>query len=1368
MLPNHPLGSVASGTAQFWSNNTTLAPTDLGGAGCSRFSYSFLTYYYWFNDCYGGAVDPTVVNLPNGDVGVGYSIATGQSVGFCPGEAGNVSYLVGFSVSADGGQTFGAPSLMGNQTCTYYNAIEPSFTVAPNGAVYGVYVEENYSGQQGMYTSRADDALGFTLSTNNGANFTPPISIVSTGNIARPQIAAFGSSLYVLYENISASTTTYLDYGQGACCAYPISLNVLYSPNDGATWKGPYKLPGQNPSAGNTEMGGWLQVNASGTVGVSYFTNHSCAMMMYSYCYHWGDDLVFATSTSNGSSWSSPTLVTPAVGESGYYMYYYLPAYFQEVPQSQFVFDSSGNSVYIAYSGTYNQSAPSSYWYSNYGYSGVFEATGTVSGSSWALASIAWTPDYFSYDNEFNPSISFVGGTLYLAFSWENTTYCYGSCTAVENTWSEWAATSSDGVSWSDSGLVDAITMQAGGYYCGYYCGDAFLGFHSSIASTANGTPVLGFALPLAYTFNYQYNTNGTVYNYWYNSSYPDQLEVAFPYTGPTVTVNFTEQNLAVGTNWSFWINGYTFHTTSASFFITDIPVSTTVSIVANSVPAGFWTIITPNSSIPDQSQFTQNSTVWFNYTYSFGISISVQPPTINYADVTISFGGNYYYMFLSNCVGCTPYFYAYPAFPWYFPANSVVQVTTYGYPVNAAYWTGTGPGSYTGSGQWANLTIGGIINETVWFGGFGVFDEEVNPIGLPATSIYQFQFNGTTYSAGGQSRLTIANVSTGAYSVTNIQANSTTAGWEYFGSATPANPVIIPVEPVINLSFAYVDVGAPVGTVSLEAQGLTSGTVWTFSFNGTVYSSSTPWINITTRPGTFPVQGFPVTAENASVGYVPSGLGSTLSVTTGSTYTISFAQAFKVQVIAGTGGTLTGGGISWVASGSTLSAHATAKANYEFGGWTGSGLGSYTGTDSYANFTVLGPVIETASFYPLPTARFNLTLAETGLANGTWWTVYVGGIGYSSDQPIFEVPNLHPCGDPSGTYTVSVPYAHSGDGLTRFAPTSQVPSTICTSGATTLTVSFASQYWLGLQSTPGGYGEASAGAVTTTTGLWAPSGVSVTLSAIASTGYEFVGWSGSGPGSYTGSSTSVFINVAGPVTETAVFQEIPIPPPLMYTIDFHSAAPLAAGTAWEVSLGGQNYSSTTTDILVPQLLGGTYALDVATSLSPDGLTQYTPVGAPPSLTVNRNQTVSVDFRISFWVSVQSAVGGQAVPGSGWVVNGGNILLNATAASGYAFVGWNGSGLSAYTGSNQTVTLRVTSPITEVALFAPVPAAGGTSGQGSSFWLAPSTWVAFAVVGLVAGLVVGLIAARRRRTPPVEPAEVEPPAPTEEPVPEAP
>jgi hypothetical protein len=167
---------------------------------------------------------------------------------------------------------------------------------------------------------------------------------------------------------------------------------------------------------------------------------------------------------------------------------------------------------------------------------------------------------------------------------------------------------------------------------------------------------------------------------------------------------------------------------------------------------------------------------------------------------------------------------------------------------------------------------------------------------------------------------------------------------------------------------------------------------------------------------------------------------------TTSETVTATFQLTqYYLTMNAGAGGTVTPQS-GWYDVGAKLTISATASPGYSFTGWTGSGDGSYTGSNPSPTITMFSATTETAGFQPTTTQQYTLTM-------------YAGAGGTVSPQ--------------SGTYNV---------------------------------------------------------------------GATVTISATASPGYTFSSWSGSGPGSYTGTANPcnncVIIN--GDITETGNFQATP------------------------------------------------------------------------------------------------------------------------------------------------------------------------------------------------------------------------------------
>ncbi len=79
-------------------------------------------------------------------------------------------------------------------------------------------------------------------------------------------------------------------------------------------------------------------------------------------------------------------------------------------------------------------------------------------------------------------------------------------------------------------------------------------------------------------------------------------------------------------------------------------------------------------------------------------------------------------------------------------------------------------------------------------------------------------------------------------------------------------------------------------------------------------------------------------------------------------TYTATFATQHFLTMSAGAGGTVSPAS-GWYNSGTGVSISATPTSGFIFGGWTGNGSGSFTGSSNPASVTMNGPVSETAKF---------------------------------------------------------------------------------------------------------------------------------------------------------------------------------------------------------------------------------------------------------------------------------------------------------------------------------------------------------------------------------------------------------------------
>ena len=79
------------------------------------------------------------------------------------------------------------------------------------------------------------------------------------------------------------------------------------------------------------------------------------------------------------------------------------------------------------------------------------------------------------------------------------------------------------------------------------------------------------------------------------------------------------------------------------------------------------------------------------------------------------------------------------------------------------------------------------------------------------------------------------------------------------------------------------------------------------------------------------------------------------------------------------------------------------ANPGYRFYFWVGNGNGSYSGSNSTANVTSESPINETAWFYPLGVKVYNVTFIETGLLQGTEWSVIFNGSEETSSNSLIN-----------------------------------------------------------------------------------------------------------------------------------------------------------------------------------------------------------------------------------------------------------------------------------------------------------------------------------------------------------------------------
>ena len=223
----------------------------------------------------------------------------------------------------------------------------------------------------------------------------------------------------------------------------------------------------------------------------------------------------------------------------------------------------------------------------------------------------------------------------------------------------------------------------------------------------------------------------------------------------------------------------------------------------------------------------------------------------------------------------------------------------------------------------------------------------------------------------------------------------------------------------------------------------------------------------------------------------------------------------------AGTGGTVTPSS-GWKNAGTTVSINATPTNNtqvsYAFTGWTGTGTGSYSGTNSSASITMSGPITEMAAFSQNPIS----VIVQT---SPTDLSFTVDGTAYTASGPFpgrlvqaTRSLRLRPRAVALGFNTRGV----------NWSDARPMSHTVASTGNITYTATFTKQYYLTM-------GAGAGGTVSPASG-WRNSGATISISATPGTGYSRSGWTATGTGSFSGANNPASITMAGPITEAAAF----------------------------------------------------------------------------------------------------------------------------------------------------------------------------------------------------------------------------------------
>lgn len=214
------------------------------------------------------------------------------------------------------------------------------------------------------------------------------------------------------------------------------------------------------------------------------------------------------------------------------------------------------------------------------------------------------------------------------------------------------------------------------------------------------------------------------------------------------------------------------------------------------------------------------------------------------------------------------------------------------------------------------------------------------------------------------------------------------------------------------------------------------------------------------------------------------------------------------------------------------------------------------------------------------------------------------------------------------------------------------------------------------------------AGGSTSPGSAWLVPGTATTILALPDSGYEHLGWVGTGPGSYTGPLSQVVVPMIAPVTQHARFR---------YTGNFFLT--MIAGPGGTVLPPSGPYpGGALVTIHATPAAGHAFAFWTGT-----GSGSYTGTSATAQVTMNENLVQEATFEPgTLTLTMVAQPGGSVTPPTGTYLAGTSVEIAAAPDLGYVFNRWVGTGAGSYSGTSSEATVVMNADIREEARFTEV------------------------------------------------------------------